>query len=144
MFMCVFDFPPFLGLQLGLLRPIDPGSAKDALPTDAHRIRTHTHTHRQIYSINIDALSLNILKRNYIVFSFVAREFICAASSMSLTASTFTGQAVAFRPVSSQPKQRVFGCQIVAKQSRIGKLPVPVPDKVQVTLEGNSVKVKVR
>jgi len=32
--------------------------------------------------------------------------------------------------------------QIVAKQSRIGKLPITVPDKVQVTLDGNFVKVK--
>lgn len=32
---------------------------------------------------------------------------------------------------------------IVSKMSRIGKLPIVVPDKVKVTLEGNAVSVKV-
>jgi len=32
---------------------------------------------------------------------------------------------------------------VVSKVSRIGKLPIVVPDKVKVTLEGNAVSVKV-
>ena len=60
---------------------------------------------------------------------------------MSL-ASSFAGQAVAFRPA-VQRQQRTTVTQIVAKQSRIGKLPVVLPEKVQVTLDGNLVTVKV-
>ena len=33
---------------------------------------------------------------------------------------------------------------VTAKMSRIGKLPVQVPDKVNVTIQGNTVSVKVR
>ncbi|KAG7673020.1 hypothetical protein Ndes2437B_g01127 [Nannochloris sp. 'desiccata'] len=60
---------------------------------------------------------------------------------MSLASSSFTGQALAFRPA-VQRQQRSPVAQVVAKQSRIGKLPIVVPDKVQVTLDGNTLKVK--
>ena len=62
---------------------------------------------------------------------------------MSLMASSsFAGQAVAFRPA-AQRQPRAIVPQIVAKQSRIGKQPVVLPDKVQVTINGNHLKVKV-
>jgi hypothetical protein len=67
---------------------------------------------------------------------------IVATHGMSLASSSFTGQALAFR-AAVQRQQRSPVAQVVAKQSRIGKLPVIVPDKVQVTLDGNTVKVKV-
>ncbi len=61
----------------------------------------------------------------------------------SLTSSSFTGRAVAFRPATQQQTQRQQ-LHVVAKDSRIGKRPVPVPDKVTVTVDGQTVKVKVR
>jgi hypothetical protein len=64
-------------------------------------------------------------------------------SRHKMMASSFAGQAVVSRPAVAR-QQRSTVTQIVAKQSRIGKLPIPVPDKVQVTLDGNVVKVKVR
>lgn len=64
--------------------------------------------------------------------------------SMQSTASSFAvGRAVAFRPAQQQQVQRQQ-FNVVAKDSRIGKRPVPVPDKVTVTVEGQTVKVKVR
>jgi hypothetical protein len=62
---------------------------------------------------------------------------------MSLTSSSFAGQALAFRSV-SQRQSRHNNVEVFAKQSRIGKQPVPVPDKVQVTIDGNTLIVKVR
>lgn len=62
---------------------------------------------------------------------------------MSLASSSFAGQALAFRPA-VQRQQRTASVQIVAKESRIGKQPITVPDKVKVTLDGNLVVVKVR
>lgn len=57
--------------------------------------------------------------------------------------TSFTGTTLAsFRSPKSQ--SRCFKLRVVAKDSRIGKRPVALPDKVQVTLEGNTVKVKVR
>jgi len=61
---------------------------------------------------------------------------------------TFTSTFVATDVASSF---RTAGCShrraqsiaAVAKMSRIGKKPIVVPDKVKVTLDGNSVTVKV-
>lgn len=61
---------------------------------------------------------------------------------MSLASSSFAGQALAFRPA-VQRQQRTSITHIVAKESRIGKLPIPVPPKVEVTIDGQLVKVKV-
>jgi hypothetical protein len=62
---------------------------------------------------------------------------------MLAASSSFAGQVVAFRPT-VQRQQRRSVVLIVAKESLIGKQPVPIPDKVQVTLNGNYIKVKVR
>ena len=62
---------------------------------------------------------------------------------MSLASSSFTGQTVAFRPAVHRQQRRSV-VLIVAKESLIGKQPVGIPDKVQVTLDGNFIKVKVR
>jgi len=61
---------------------------------------------------------------------------------MSLASSSFTGQALAFRPA-VQRQQRSSVALVVAKQSRIGKLPIVVPDKVKISFDGNTLKVKV-
>jgi hypothetical protein len=63
---------------------------------------------------------------------------------MQSVASSFAaGRAVVAtaRP-NSQRQQQPF--VVTAKDSRIGKQPIPVPEKVTVTLEGQTVKVKVR
>ena len=62
-------------------------------------------------------------------------------------ASSFVAQDVAatFRiggAVTSRRSQN--NVTVTAKMSRIGKLPVQVPDKVNVTIQGNTVSVKVR
>jgi len=62
---------------------------------------------------------------------------------MSLASSSFAGQALAFRQA-VQRKPSVSTIHIVAKESRIGKQPIPVPAKVEVTINGSHVKVKVR
>ena len=59
-----------------------------------------------------------------------------------MASSSFTGQAVTFRPAVLRQQRTVP--QIVAKQSRIGKQPINVPEKVKVTLDGNMLIVKVR
>jgi large subunit ribosomal protein L6 len=61
-----------------------------------------------------------------------------------MQSSSILGQRLqAFQPATVQrPRQQQL--QVVAKDSRIGKRPVPVPDKVAVTLDGQTVKVKVR
>lgn len=61
---------------------------------------------------------------------------------MSLASSSFAGQALVFKS-STQRQPKINQLQIVAKESRIGKQPIAIPDKVQVTLDGNVVKVKV-
>lgn len=63
------------------------------------------------------------------------------AAAMQSTASAFVGRAVAFQPATQQ-RQRVQ-LRVVAKDSRIGKVPVPVPEKVTISIEGQTVKVKV-
>ena len=60
-----------------------------------------------------------------------------------LASSSFSGRALAFK-AQQQRSQRPHALEVVAKESRIGKQPVPVPDKVTVTLDGNLVMVKVR
>lgn len=58
--------------------------------------------------------------------------------------SSYMGQRLqAFKPAQRQQAARQQ-LQIVAKDSRIGKMPIPVPAKVQVTVDGQTVKVKVR
>lgn len=58
-----------------------------------------------------------------------------------LASSSFTGKALAFK-AAQQRSQRATVLDVVAKESRIGKQPVPLPDKVSVTLDGNLVMVK--
>ena len=62
----------------------------------------------------------------------------------SASCSFAAGQALAFRPVHQQQHTQRQQLHVVAKDSRIGKVPVPVPDKVTVTIKGQSVHVKVR
>ena len=61
---------------------------------------------------------------------------------MQSVASSFAGRAVALKPATQQRQQQPF--VVTAKDSRIGKQPIPVPAKVTVTLDGQTVKVKVR
>ena len=60
-------------------------------------------------------------------------------------ASSFVASDVAmtFRTASVSNK-RVQSVSATAKMSRIGKLAVQVPDKVKVTINGNTISVKVR
>jgi hypothetical protein len=60
-------------------------------------------------------------------------------------ASSFVATDVAstFRNTVSN-KRGPTNVAIVSKMSRIGKKPIEVPDKVKVTLNGNTVVVKVR
>ena len=63
---------------------------------------------------------------------------------MQSVASSFAaGRAVVAtaRPTSQRQQQPFV---VTAKDSRIGKQPITVPDKVTVTLDGQTVKVKVR
>eukprot|EP00887_Chlorella_sp_A99_P003397 scaffold7.g3397.t1 len=60
-----------------------------------------------------------------------------------LASSSFAGQRLAFKPATQRAQQqRVISISADGKLSRIGKQPVPLPDKVQVTLDGQTVKVK--
>lgn len=59
-----------------------------------------------------------------------------------LASSSFTGQSLAFR-AQTPKQQRQVTVQVSSHLSRIGKQPVIVPEKVQVTLDGKNVKVKV-
>lgn len=72
---------------------------------------------------------------------------ICARGGASthtmLASSSFSGRALAFK-AQQQRSQRPHALEVVAKESRIGKQPVPLPPKVTVTLDGNLVMVKVR
>lgn len=43
----------------------------------------------------------------------------------------------------SRAQGRSTRLNVVAHESRIGKQPVKLPDKVQVTIDGNTIKVKV-
>lgn len=60
-----------------------------------------------------------------------------------MQASAFAGTRLAASQATTARQQRQQ-LNVVAKDSRIGKVPVPVPDKVSVTLDGQTVKVKVR
>lgn len=62
-----------------------------------------------------------------------------ASFTSSFVASDVAG---AFGTASCSHK-RQFKMNVVSKMSRIGKLPIVIPDKVKVTLEGNAVSVKV-
>jgi hypothetical protein len=64
-------------------------------------------------------------------------------TTMSLPASPFAGKKVGLPCRSASGRLR--GPQVLrveAKESRIGKQPVTVPAKVEVTIDGNMVKVK--
>jgi hypothetical protein len=60
---------------------------------------------------------------------------------MSL-ASSISGQRLAFKPAAAPRSHNTHHLQVVAKESRIGKQLVTVPDKVAVTIDGQLVKVK--
>ncbi len=63
--------------------------------------------------------------------------------TMQSAASAFaTGLGVAAFQPATQQRQRVQ-LRVVAKDSRIGKVPVPVPAKVTVAIDGQTVTVKV-
>lgn len=60
---------------------------------------------------------------------------------MSLTATSFSGQAVAFK--TGAPRQARMALAVQAKFSRIGKQPITVPSSVTIKLDGQHVHVKV-
>ena len=64
-------------------------------------------------------------------------------TAMQQVASSFAGRTLAFQPAAVQQRQRTQ-LRVVAKDSRIGKVPIAVPEKVNVTIKGQHVHVKVR
>jgi hypothetical protein len=66
-----------------------------------------------------------------------------AAGTGAMQATAFTGQRLA-APQATAARQQRQQLQVVAKDSRIGKRPIPLPEKVTVELSGQDVKVKVR
>ncbi len=63
----------------------------------------------------------------------------------ALTASSFAGSSASLRgaPAHAAPSGRVALC-VTAKESRIGKQPIPLPKGVTIQVEGNTVKAKAR
>lgn len=59
---------------------------------------------------------------------------------MSLTATSFSGQAMAFK--TGAPRQARMALAVQAKFSRIGKQPITVPSSVTIKLDGQHVHVK--
>jgi hypothetical protein len=78
--------------------------------------------------------------RNPRLVRLVVRE----SQAAGMQASSILGQRLqAFQPAAAR-QQRGAHVQTTCKDSRIGKVPVPVPDKVTVTVNGQHVVVKVR
>lgn len=58
--------------------------------------------------------------------------------------SSLVGKAIFVGHSSQTRSQKCFSLRVIAGESRIGKLPVAIPDKVTVSVNDRTVQVKVR